>query len=97
MNARVRRWEHMTRAREAAAPPPLNEPVDPERKSAMQDFDRWHKPFRDLANEFGYNVVSALLDDGDPDPDHVEMACEMRRFNKQNAQFATDYFPKKVR
>jgi len=73
--------------------------LEPNQNSAdlMARADALPKAYRDLIHEFGFVIVTAILDDCDgswPPPDELEFQLEMWRHRRQQEWLATDYFTK---
>jgi sugar phosphate isomerase/epimerase len=67
---------------------------DPDSIRVMAAIDGLSRPMRDLANEFGHNVVVGMIDDGHKDPGKLREELEAWRARRQEEIAHTNWFEK---
>lgn len=59
--------------------------IEPERKQQLDHIDRMSPRMRALVNEYGYNVVTSMVEANAYDIDMAEFALEARHYDRQQA------------
>lgn len=70
---------------------------NPDSVAVMSTIDLLPLSMRLLVYEFGFKIVTAMIDDGYDDPVELRSLLETRRERMQEAWLATDYVRPRVR